>query len=339
MNCKLRIALGVILAFGSISVLGQSQSTHKVAPKPLSPEEKEAQMHYRIALEALKNNDLVAAQQELTQASALAPKNALIWYNLAVVESKSNDPQSAMKHLQKAIDLGMPAAMKDDANDLKAKLTYAIRKQSMSSTNSNLDTAKTRQPSADEPTTPSIWETLDYLNSRVDSSFVPKDTNYLLGRFSVDQNRTTLWWSRWRSEADTLRTRDLDGRFWFHSSATLGGCIYGVEAHSGALVVDLNPEATSFDQKSSDEEIACKHKDCWSFWTQCADADFRQSIGRMNTKSEKAQLTGNLTTLIISTSGDPELGENFARALRHLIRLMQALPQNQNMGPKDPFAQ
>jgi tetratricopeptide (TPR) repeat protein len=109
-----------------------STPVKKKAPAPLSPEEKEAQMHYRVALEALKNNDLVAAQDELTQASKLAPKNGLIWYNLAVVESKSNDPKSAMAHLQKALDLGIPKGMADEADDLKAQLTYAARKQALS---------------------------------------------------------------------------------------------------------------------------------------------------------------------------------------------------------------
>lgn len=109
-----------------------STQAKKKAPSPLSPEEKEAQMHYRVALEALRNNDLLAAQDELTQASKLAPKNAVIWYNLAVVESRNNDPKSAMEHLQKALDLGIPREIADEADDLKAKLTYAARKQALS---------------------------------------------------------------------------------------------------------------------------------------------------------------------------------------------------------------
>ena len=94
----------------------------------LTPAEREAQKHYRIALEALKNNDLDIALQELNTAAEMAPKNALIWYNIAVVESKRGDGNSGLEHLQKANTLGLPRALRRDADDLEAKLSYAAEK-------------------------------------------------------------------------------------------------------------------------------------------------------------------------------------------------------------------
>jgi hypothetical protein len=109
-----------------------AQAPKKAAtiPAALTPDQREAQKHYRIALEALKDNDFVTAADELTAASKLAPKNALIWYNLAVVESKKGDSaQSALDDFQKAISLGLPKTMKNDADELEAKLSYEVKKE------------------------------------------------------------------------------------------------------------------------------------------------------------------------------------------------------------------
>src|SRR5579863_7943308 len=100
----------LLLLLGSNRVVAQSsQQSPKKFPSAqsatLTPQEKEAQKHYRIALEALKNNDLSTAADELNQAAQLAPKNAVIWYNLAQVESKKGDSKLALEHLQKAESL------------------------------------------------------------------------------------------------------------------------------------------------------------------------------------------------------------------------------------------
>jgi Tfp pilus assembly protein PilF len=94
----------------------QQPRTAGTTATALTPEQKEAQKHYRIALEALKNNDFSTAADELIAASKLAPKNALIWYNLAVVESKKGDSASALQHLHKAQSLGLPKSVQDDAD-------------------------------------------------------------------------------------------------------------------------------------------------------------------------------------------------------------------------------
>lgn len=64
---------------------------------------------------------------ELTTASTLAPRNALIWYNLAVVESKKGDPAPALEHLKKAESLGLPKNLHNDADQLEAKLSYDVK--------------------------------------------------------------------------------------------------------------------------------------------------------------------------------------------------------------------
>lgn len=124
----------LLLPSGSNRVLAQSsQQTPKKSPSaqsvPLTPQEKEAQKHYRIALEAIKNNDFSTASDELKAAAELAPKNALIWYNLAVVESKNGDSAPALEHLQKAETLGLPKTLRNDADQLDAKLSYEAKRR------------------------------------------------------------------------------------------------------------------------------------------------------------------------------------------------------------------
>jgi hypothetical protein len=93
-----------------------------------SSQEKEAQAHYRVALVALKNNDLTTAEDELRQATQLVPKNALVLYRLAVVQSKRDESSDAMSNLQSAMRLGLPADVKGPADDLQAELTYKLNK-------------------------------------------------------------------------------------------------------------------------------------------------------------------------------------------------------------------
>jgi hypothetical protein len=112
----------------------------------LTPQETEAQKHYRIALEAIKNNDFTTASDELKTAADLAPRNALIWYNLAVVESKKGDSKPALDHLHKATSLGLPRTLQNDADVLEAKLSYEVR-QVMGSSGSE---AAVQTPQKDE---------------------------------------------------------------------------------------------------------------------------------------------------------------------------------------------
>lgn len=84
-----------------------------------------AKFKYKVALKAIENGDWPVAEQNLREAARLAPDNALIWYNLAIVESKSNDKiREALDSLHKAISLGLSGKVKDQADDLLVDLTY-----------------------------------------------------------------------------------------------------------------------------------------------------------------------------------------------------------------------
>lgn len=169
------IALAVLTLDGHFLGLGQSStagSSGQTPRKPtngqsatLTPQEKEAQKHYRIALEAVKNNDFATASDELKAASELTPKNALIWYNLAVVESKKGDSKLALDHLHKATSLGLPKTLQNDAEALEAKLSYAVRQ-----------TADSPSPGvSDRPVqngAPSYDDTVHYLQERFNSRLV-----------------------------------------------------------------------------------------------------------------------------------------------------------------------
>ncbi len=138
----LPIALAVLGHGGAHWGLGQSSTAGSSGQTPkkstsaqttaLTPQEREAQKHYRVALEAIKNNDFSTAADELKAASELAPKNALIWYNLAVVESKEGDSKAALDNLQKAEALGLPKTVQDEADQLEAKLSYEAKKKELS---------------------------------------------------------------------------------------------------------------------------------------------------------------------------------------------------------------
>lgn len=105
-----------------------SQVNPTTRTPPLTAEEKEAQFHYKVALTALKNNDLEIATKELEKAASLAPNNALVQYNLAVVKSKSKKPGEALVNLKRAIGLGLPSTEASQADDLLVSLTYEIQK-------------------------------------------------------------------------------------------------------------------------------------------------------------------------------------------------------------------
>lgn len=133
------IAVAVLILSGPGLILGQSATAFSSGQTPkksasqksaaLTPQEKQAQKHYRIALEAIKNNDFSTASDELKTAADLAPKNALIWYNLAVVESKKGDSVPALEHLQKAEMLGLPKTLQNNAEQLEAKLGYDVKRK------------------------------------------------------------------------------------------------------------------------------------------------------------------------------------------------------------------
>ena len=107
----------VVLLFPSFLDYGQgvAPAQNKETPNtpPQNSVERDARKHYLVALEAIQNDDLAVATDELNRAAALAPGNALIWYNLAVVESKKGESKAALEHLHKATALGLPASQQE----------------------------------------------------------------------------------------------------------------------------------------------------------------------------------------------------------------------------------
>lgn len=76
--------------FAAASVWSQTSSTTRKSTgsqtsAALTPDQQEAQEHFKIATRALADNNLEIAGRELEEAARLDPKNAVIWYNLAVV--------------------------------------------------------------------------------------------------------------------------------------------------------------------------------------------------------------------------------------------------------------
>jgi hypothetical protein len=197
------VVLSVVLWLSMSSSPAVAQSTPQQPPKkaaaaqsaPLTPQEREAQKHYRVALEAIKNNDFSTAADELKAASGLAPKNALIWYNLAVVESKKGDAKSALEHLQKAESLGLPKSMQNDADDLEAKLTYKTEIKARAAA-----AQPEKAPAAAADTGPALSESLEFLSRILPANEAHGNrrrswsNTYSQDQFLIDPNSCSFSW-------------------------------------------------------------------------------------------------------------------------------------------------
>jgi hypothetical protein len=145
-----------------------------------------AKKHYLVALEALKKNDLPVALDELKQAAALAPSNALIWYNIAVVESKKGDSKAALEHLHKATSLGLPPSQQNAVDDLDAKLTYDLKKKQLSD--------KPPGTPAVPKTTPGATESsMRALNAVINEIYATTADHQAIG-FIFETSTGKLWW-------------------------------------------------------------------------------------------------------------------------------------------------
>lgn len=104
-----------------------SGNSEAAAPDASSArDEKGAQFHYKVARAALKDKNFDVATRELLIAARLAPANALVQYNLAVVKSESGNPTEALTYLKRAIELGtLPDEQAKDAERRLVDLTYA----------------------------------------------------------------------------------------------------------------------------------------------------------------------------------------------------------------------
>jgi tetratricopeptide (TPR) repeat protein len=71
-----------------------------------------AQRHYQAGLAALEKGDLAAAEEEMQAAARLAPKDALIFYKLAVIQSKRGEWEAGIKSVSVAQKLGFRRSWK-----------------------------------------------------------------------------------------------------------------------------------------------------------------------------------------------------------------------------------
>lgn len=130
---KLTILLPFVIAPLLSFPAGRSDETtyqqDQRLPTVIQPSaDEDAQFHYKVALTALKNNDLDIAAKELEKAAQLAPSNALVQYYLAVVKSQNGRPAEALMNLKRAMNLGLPREQARAADDLLVRLTYESQK-------------------------------------------------------------------------------------------------------------------------------------------------------------------------------------------------------------------
>jgi hypothetical protein len=232
--------------------------------------------------------------------------------------------------------LGLPAEQKLEAETLKQKLAAQSATPKASSSGSG-GSPKAMTAPPDESASPSIEVTLEYLNQQVNSGFVPSTEFYVPGKFSLndkDLSRATyLRWSRWR---DAMKVLD-EGGPWQEVSHKAGQCTRGIIGYSAAKPAELDADSVKFKSESGELGIRCKSYACWLFFGSCSgepDTARRQMLNLEGSRVSNAD--HGLEEVVIQTNGNPEVAENVGRALRHLIKLLQALPQNQP--PKDPFA-
>lgn len=121
LTATLTLVLACIIGVASLSAQG------RVDP-PAGGNAAEAEFHYKVALAALRDNNLDIARSELEQAARLAPNNALVEYNLAIVYQKAGEPAAGLASLGRAMSLGLPTSELAAAGDLRAALTYEMQK-------------------------------------------------------------------------------------------------------------------------------------------------------------------------------------------------------------------
>jgi hypothetical protein len=107
----------------------------------------EAERHHSVAEAALRAGDFTTALKELERAVELAPRNAMMFYNLAVVHQKRGDAIKALSPLQRAITLGLPEHLGPLAKTLEGELIYA-RDRARRSLSESVEWLQQQRPSA-----------------------------------------------------------------------------------------------------------------------------------------------------------------------------------------------
>jgi tetratricopeptide (TPR) repeat protein len=122
MNARFRLSQAVAAIF---IVCAYMITAHAQARTPAE----QAIFHYKVGLVALKNNDTDTAIREFTEAHRLAPQNADVLYNLALLESQRGNTQAALDFLRRALAAGLPPEARQEAEDLEVNLTYNAKRE------------------------------------------------------------------------------------------------------------------------------------------------------------------------------------------------------------------
>ena len=107
-----------------------------------------------------------------------------------------------------------------------------------------------------EPRTPTISETINYLNGLVDSGFVQPTAQATPGRFSYEENAHRLWWSRYKkTDYDAPSGQRVD-----------------IAEFAGADVRALTPEGVKWNAGYISVDISCANDArCWQNWGKYID--------------------------------------------------------------------
>jgi tetratricopeptide (TPR) repeat protein len=118
---------------GPTKMMAQSQSGDATA---------QAKQHYQNAVTAIAKSDWPSAQKELLQAEKLAPRNALVHYDLGLAYSNTGQNDSALSELNRALELGLPPEQKLAAVGLKQRLGGKSTAESSASLAETIDFIK-----------------------------------------------------------------------------------------------------------------------------------------------------------------------------------------------------
>jgi hypothetical protein len=293
----------------------------------------QARQHYQNAVSAINKGDWQAAKNELLQAEKLAPHNALVHYDLALAYSHTGQVKSAQLELNKALQLGLPAEQKQAAQELNQKLASqgtVPKANGASNAMSSPQSPPSKAPVIREPATPTIEETIEYLNKMVGTNSGPVAQDSFPGKIMFDKKKAMIWYSRW-SPGDGV---------WAMAKCRPNG----YENFCGYYVYDLDLASLRIDNFRGTNEpmlFCLKHDACGQSWGRCSRTNNAvEGVGALTAIDEvptDATLAHNVGVFQIDIKGGTAEVERGTRALLHLIRLVQSSPKPKDSN--DPFAQ
>lgn len=231
-----------------------------------------AKTHYNNAVAAIDKGDWVTAQKELLLAARLAPKNALVHYDLALAYDHNGNTAAATEEVRKALSLGLPDAQRQDAEKLTQRLKDSSSQSPSATTSEGAESTLTPIHSAQEI---SAWltkftrdygyrESPDYSNNgyfyksfqRSAISFPdnPCKAVVTLGRGSITDQSETFEVSFESLEAVTPTTYGVVNLKSGHAIPQIS-CHYKY-AHTTFIEPNLPPPTSDTDQRLHDCDIS-----------------------------------------------------------------------------------